>query len=676
MTEFSRIRIRRQTSGFSLLEIGLVIVLVGILLLLGFSAIQSAPPRLETQGASKALKSWLGEASSLARARNVPVAIGLPKTGTPTELVLLYGDQKPRLERRLNLESEFPGVTILPGTTEVQEIPDLYLSKTNALSEGWNEAIQSMNLLVFLPSGEVLGEGVPLWENRYHFLVTAGADVSGTTVRRVAYPQTVSVGLMGDVQRQAGAGVAFGTPEEVSGALTLASRSETADLSIPEDPPVLSEIVLLPDPNRLTLPANIDAKVDPKGYLTLIAKATSPNGIPLVCRWQSRSGGQLTAASSTLMTFDDGQWVAEWHWRAPDTPDLVYKLECFVEDINGIKAENGVNALVDVEVANAKQRLLFGVDGRFGPGTIELFSIFEDGSGEQRLHEPPPGKRDAVGGWSPDGSRLALTSNREGGDELFVMNADGSDLRKITSTGLGPGNPEWSPTGTRIAFSTSAVRDVWVVGADGSNIKNLSRRARINPPHVSNVTFSKQTGGGYLNTIWSPDEEWITFTANPGGAFVVKSDGSADPIEIDGSLNASRYAWHPDSDTLALVSSGQLYITSVSGGGEPTLVPCDKRVSNFVQFSPDGQRLLFCSSGNVQMLDRAAGTCTPLTSSGSDICASWLDDETISFVRRTPNRDVYIAHLSGGGVDRVQNVTDHPLDDNFYGWTPDLSGGP
>ena len=92
------------------------------------------------------------------------------------------------------------------------------------------------------------------------------------------------------------------------------------------------------------------------------------------------------------MVYDESidRWVGRWHWRAPDPPEPFYTLVCEVKDINGLDAINAVTATVDVEVSQAKQRLLFGSAGLSASGDAELLSIFADGTGETRLMQPPP----------------------------------------------------------------------------------------------------------------------------------------------------------------------------------------------------------------------------------------------------------------------------------------------
>jgi Tol biopolymer transport system component len=84
--------------------------------------------------------------------------------------------------------------------------------------------------------------------------------------------------------------------------------------------------------------------------------------------------------------------------------------------------------------------------------------------------------------WAPDGTRLAFMSWRSGRTELYVMNADGSDQRKLTTMERGDAiDPRWSPDGTRIAFvhmpegMNGAQRAIYVVDSDGANVTRISR---------------------------------------------------------------------------------------------------------------------------------------------------------------------------------------------------------
>ena len=103
-----------------------------------------------------------------------------------------------------------------------------------------------------------------------------------------------------------------------------------------------------------------------------------------------------------------------------------------------------------------------------------------DGSGLMRLTVDP--ENGMYPSWSPDGKRLAFMSWRNGRTELFVMNADGSDQRKLLTMERGDAiDPRWSPDGSRIVFVQMPVgmngqeRAIHVVNADGTGLRRLSK---------------------------------------------------------------------------------------------------------------------------------------------------------------------------------------------------------
>jgi TolB protein len=107
-----------------------------------------------------------------------------------------------------------------------------------------------------------------------------------------------------------------------------------------------------------------------------------------------------------------------------------------------------------------------------------------DGSGDTQLTFGLSGDSgDAEPSWSPDGTRIAFTSRRDGNFEVYVMNADGSGQTNITNNPANDSGPEWSPDGTRIAFSSrrDGNRDgnyeVYVMDADGTDQTRVTTTA-------------------------------------------------------------------------------------------------------------------------------------------------------------------------------------------------------
>ena len=123
-------------------------------------------------------------------------------------------------------------------------------------------------------------------------------------------------------------------------------------------------------------------------------------------------------------------------------------------------------------------------------GNSEIYVINADGSGQENLTQHPA--RDSHPSWSRDGRKLAFVSRRDGNSEIYVMNADGSGLRNVTRAPSNDLRPAWSPDGRAIAFvkmilwkcprprdKTPCNNDVYepnlyVVNGDGSGLRRLT----------------------------------------------------------------------------------------------------------------------------------------------------------------------------------------------------------
>ena len=107
--------------------------------------------------------------------------------------------------------------------------------------------------------------------------------------------------------------------------------------------------------------------------------------------------------------------------------------------------------------------------------------------------------------FSPDGTRLAFVSNRDGNNEIYVMNVDGSGVRRLTNHPAADAVPTWSPTGAQIAFTSDrgGTPQVYVMSAtDGSSLRKISSeswadRATWAPAPYNEIAFAAQSGPGY-----------------------------------------------------------------------------------------------------------------------------------------------------------------------------------
>ncbi len=107
--------------------------------------------------------------------------------------------------------------------------------------------------------------------------------------------------------------------------------------------------------------------------------------------------------------------------------------------------------------------------------------------------------------FSPDGKRVAFSSNRDGNNEIYVMNLDGSGMRRLTSHPAAEIAPTWNPAGTQIAFTSDRTGQpqIYVMNADGTNVQRLTTgesyadRATWSPPPYNEIAFTARTPAGF-----------------------------------------------------------------------------------------------------------------------------------------------------------------------------------
>ncbi len=121
-----------------------------------------------------------------------------------------------------------------------------------------------------------------------------------------------------------------------------------------------------------------------------------------------------------------------------------------------------------------------------------------------------PDKQNYLAAWSPDGSKLAFTSNRDGNPEIYVMNKDGSGLRRITNNPAIDVSPTWSPTGDQIAWVSDRTGSpkVYVMNADGTGQRPLvgdpfSDRPTWSRGVFNEIAYAARNGPGYDIKIYS-----------------------------------------------------------------------------------------------------------------------------------------------------------------------------
>ncbi len=170
------------------------------------------------------------------------------------------------------------------------------------------------------------------------------------------------------------------------------------------------------------------------------------------------------------------------------------------ESIEPVKEDTSPKQSIEQKLAEEKlyKQTKIAFTSIFLPtATVGIYVMNADGSELKRLtynnaFEDGPS-------WSPDGTKIAFASKRDGNLEIYVMNADGSEQKNLTNNRAADSGPRWSPDGKKIAFYSKrdGNTEIYVMNADGSEQKRLANNpaADSDPswsPFLKNKTIEKK----------------------------------------------------------------------------------------------------------------------------------------------------------------------------------------
>ncbi len=162
--------------------------------------------------------------------------------------------------------------------------------------------------------------------------------------------------------------------------------------------------------------------------------------------------------------------------------------------------------------------------------------------------------------WSPDGSKLAYSSN----GDIFVANANGKGAANITGTRAIEVSPAWSPDGSQIAFVSdrSGSPQVYIMNSNGTNVRKIS------------------SGSYNTDPSWSPNSgvnrvAYVRVEGSEANIFSVNPDGSDEQRLTWSSRRNENPSWSPDGHYIGFAStrggSSDIYVMYLNGQNQQQL---------------------------------------------------------------------------------------------------------
>jgi len=243
-----------------------------------------------------------------------------------------------------------------------------------------------------------------------------------------------------------------------------------------------------------------------------------------------------------------------------------------------------------------------------------IYTVKPDGTDIQATSSDN-GTNDGVPAWSPDGTKIAFTSNQSSRYEIWIMNADGSGRRRLTDLKSYSNMPRWSPDGEKIVFISRVIAaagisctEIFVMNSDGSGLQQITTSAGVTGSTGERADWNSVP-------TWSPDGAKIIFSSNRDGdgstpvLYTMNPDGSDQrKFGLFTDVDGSQPDWSPVNNKIVWIrgSAAKVDIWVMDGWSPFPLLTAKKLTDNIDNnsnpvWSPDGKQIAFVSDADSNM---------------------------------------------------------------------------
>ena len=276
------------------------------------------------------------------------------------------------------------------------------------------------------------------------------------------------------------------------------------------------------------------------------------------------SAGQLIAF--TAVGLDGEGFGGIWLVR-PDGTGFK-QLTSFANPIFELDDLHGLQLPEDHPTLSPNGRQIAFVSNRGHAFNKELYLMDVNGANRRRLTDSPG--LDTEPSWSPDGSRIAFSSEHFGTLDICILNLTNGTITRVTTNSAEDVEPAWAPDGTRLAFTRAfgpGFKDIFTIKPDGTDERQ--------------ITFA---AGEDHDASWSPDGLRLTITSERDGSppygdvFVINAANGSSGVDLttDHLFGSGDPSWSPDGTKIAffhglfpiLKSPQYLWVMNANGSGK------------------------------------------------------------------------------------------------------------